>query len=124
MKWNIRRTAAAVIVLPAVLGVAACGKSDSPAPATGQTASQSSSAPTSDAPAAGQPYKDKASFVAAMKAAGKNATTAHVTMDMDAAGQKIAITGDTKIDAANASRDTDHPMVKAAALDLDEAFYD
>ena len=38
MKWNIRRTAAAVIVLPAVLGVAACGKSDTPA--------------------AGQPYMD------------------------------------------------------------------
>ncbi len=100
MKWNTRRIAAAVIVLPAVLGVAACGKSESPAPAAGQTQS-SSAAATSDAPAAGQPYKDKASFVAAMKAAGKNATTAHVNMTMDAAGQKIAISGDTKVDPGN-----------------------
>ena len=61
MKWNTRRLAAAAVVLPAVLGVAACGKSESPAPATGQT--QASSAATSDAPAAGQPYKDKAAFV-------------------------------------------------------------
>jgi len=100
MKWNTRRIAAAVIVLPAVLGVAACGKSESPAPVTGQSQA-SSAAATSDAPAAGQPYKDKASFVAAMKAAGQNATTAHVAMSMDAAGQKIAIIGDTKVDANN-----------------------
>ncbi|NUO90784.1 MAG: LppX_LprAFG lipoprotein [Dermatophilaceae bacterium] len=118
MKWNIRRTAAAVIVLPAVLGVAACGKSDTPAPATGQTAGKSSSVATSDAPAAGQPYKDKASFVAAMKAAGKNATTAHVTMDMDAAGQKVAITGDTKIDAASPAMKMSMDMGPSMKLDM------
>src|SRR4249919_327314 len=72
MKWNIRRTAAAVIVLPAVLGVAACGKSETPAPAPGQAQTSASSAATTDASA--QPYQDKASFVAAMKAAGKSAT--------------------------------------------------
>ena len=59
MKWNTRRIAAAVIVLPAVLGVSACGKSESPAPVTGQSQA-SSAAATSDAPAAGQPYTDKA----------------------------------------------------------------
>jgi hypothetical protein len=118
MKWNIRRTAAAVIVLPAVLGVAACGKSDTPAPTTGQTASQSTSTTTADAPAAGQPYNDKASFVAAMKAAGKNTTTAHVTMDMDAAGQKIAITGDTRIDPANPAMKMSMDMGASMKLDM------
>ena len=44
MKWNTRRIAAAVIVLPAVLGVAACGKSESPAPAAGQTQASSAAA--------------------------------------------------------------------------------
>jgi hypothetical protein len=118
MKWNIRRTAAAVIVLPAVLGLAACGQSETPAPATGQTASQSSSAATTDAASSGQPYKDKAAFVAAMKAAGKNATSAHVTMDMDAAGQKIAITGDTKIDAANPAMKMSMDMGPSMKLDM------
>lgn len=118
MKWNIRRTAAAVIVLPAVLGVAACGKSETPAATAGQTASQSSAAATTDAPASGQPYKDKASFVAAMKAAGKNTSTAHVTMDMDAAGQKIAITGDTKIDAANPAMKMSMDMGPSMKLDM------
>src|SRR6478736_6465821 len=117
MKWNTRRIAAAAIVLPAVLGVAACGKSETPAPATGQTQA-SSAAATSDAPAAGQPYKDKASFVAAMKAAGKNATTAHVTMAMDAAGQKIAITGDTKVDANNPAMKMTMDMGPSMKLDM------
>lgn len=117
MKWNTRRIAAAAIVLPAVLGVAACGKSESPAPAAGQTQA-SSAATTSDASAAGQPYKDKASFVAAMKAAGKNATTAHVTMAMDAAGQKIAIAGDTKVDASNPAMKMTMDMGSSMKLDM------
>jgi hypothetical protein len=117
MKWNTRRIAAAVIVLPAVLGVAACGKAESPAPSAGQTQT-SSAAATSDAPAAGQPYKDKASFVAAMKAAGKNATSAHVTMSMDAAGQKIAITGDTKVDASNPAMKMTMDMGPSMKLDM------
>jgi hypothetical protein len=117
MKWNTRRVAAAVIVLPAVLGVAACGKSESPAPTTGQTQA-SPAAATSDAQAAGQPYKDKASFVAAMKAAGKNATSAHVTMAMDAAGQKIAITGDTKVDASNPAMKMNMDMGASMKLDM------
>jgi hypothetical protein len=117
MKWNTRRIAAAVIVLPAVLGVAACGKGESPAPAAGQTQA-SSAAATSDVPAAGQPYKDKASFVAAMKAAGKNATTAHVTMTMDAAGQKIAISGDTKVDPGNPAMKMSMDMGSSMKVDM------
>ena len=117
MKWNTRRIAAAVIVLPAVLGVAACGKSESPAPAAGQTQA-SSAAATTQAPVSGQPYKDKASFVAAMKAAGKNATTAHVAMAMDAAGQKVAISGDTKVDANNPAMKMSMDMGSSMKLDM------
>jgi hypothetical protein len=114
MKWNIRRTAAAVIVLPAVLGVAACGKSETPAPSTGQ----SQTTTTTTTAASGQPYKDKATFIEAMKAAGKNATTAHVTMNMNAAGQKIAITGDTKVDANNPAMKMSMDMGSSMKLDM------
>jgi hypothetical protein len=116
MKWNIRRTAAAVIILPAVLGVAACGKSESPAPVAGQAQTSAPPAPTTDASA--QPYQDKASFVAAMKAAGKSATTAHVTMAMDAAGQKIAIQGDTKVDPKNPAMKMSMDMGSSMKLDM------
>jgi hypothetical protein len=81
MKWNIRRTAVAVIVLPAVLGVAACGKSETPAPSTGQTQSTSTSA----APAA---------------------------------GQKIAVTGDTKVDADNLAMKMSMDMGPSMKLDM------
>lgn len=124
MKWNIRRTAAAVIVLPAVLGIAACGSNGSPAPAgqnqsqtQGQTpAASSSAAPSTDASA--QPYQDKAAFVAAMKAAGQDATSAHVSMTMDAAGQKIAIEGDTKVDASNPAMKMSMDMGSSMKLDM------
>ena len=53
-----------------------------------------------------------------MKAAGKNATTAHVTMDMDAAGQKIAISGDTKVDAANPAMKMTMDMGPSMKLDM------
>ncbi|HSU73557.1 MAG TPA: DUF6612 family protein [Terrabacter sp.] len=120
MKWNTRRIAAAAIVLPAVLGVAACGKAESPAPAAGTTQAGSTAAATTttDAPAAGQPYKDKASFVAAMKAAGKDTTTAHVTMDMDAAGQKISIAGDTKVDPKNPAMKMTMNLGSSGKVDL------
>ncbi|MEW1953601.1 LppX_LprAFG lipoprotein [Terrabacter sp. NPDC080008] len=131
MKWNTRRVAAAAIVLPAVLGVAACGKSESPAPTSGQTSaagstaastagSSASAAPstTSDTQASGQPYQDKASFVAAMKAAGKDTTTAHVTMTMDAAGQKVSISGDTKVDASNPAMKMTMDMGQSMKIDM------
>ena len=117
MKWNTRRIAAAVIVLPAVLGVAACGKSESPAPAAGQTQS-SPAAATSDAPAAGQPYKDKASFVAALKKGAATSTSAHVTMTMDAGGQKIQMLGDTKVDPGNPAMKMSMDMGSAAKIDM------
>lgn len=119
MKWNTRRAAAAAIVLPAVLGMAACGKNEAAAPASGQTqASSAAPSTTTQAPAAGQPYKDKAAFVAAMKAAGKDTTTAHVTMDMDAAGQKVSITGDTKVDATNPAMKMTMDMGQSMKIDM------
>jgi len=119
MKWNTRRAAAAAIVLPAVLGMAACGKNEAAAPVSGQTqASSAAPSTTTQAPAAAQPYKDKASFVAAMKAAGKNTTTAHVTMDMDAAGQKVSITGDTKVDATNPAMKMTMDMGQSMKIDM------
>lgn len=122
MKWNTRRIAAAAIVLPAVLGVAACGKNDSPAPASGQAqgTAGTSAAPTttSEAAAAGQPYQDKDAFIAAMKAAGKSTTTAHVTMNMAAAGQKIAMTGDTKVTAGNPTMKMTMDMGPSMKLDM------
>ena len=120
MKWNTRRVAAAAIVLPAVLGVAACGKNEAPAPVSGQTQATSAAASTttSEAPASGQPYKDKDSFIAAMKEAGKNTTTAHVTMDMDAAGQKVAISGDTKVDATSPAMKMTMNMGPSMKIDM------
>lgn len=122
MKWNTRRVAAAAIVLPAVLGVAACGKNDSPAPTGAQTqgiaATSAVPSTTSEAPTTGQPYKDKAAFIAAMKEAGKSTTTAHVTMNMDAAGQKIAMVGDVKTTAGNPAMKMAMDMGQSMKLDM------
>lgn len=101
MRLTLRRSAVALVVLPFVLGAAACGKTDTPT--TGATQSPGSSATTTAS--AGQPFKDKASFVAALKAATKNGTTAHLTVDVDTAGEKVTMAGDTKIDAS-------HPAMK------------
>jgi len=114
MKWNLRRAAAAAVVIPAVLGVAGCGKSETPA--TGTTQSASSAATSSSS--AGQPYQDKASFVAALKAAAKDATTAHVTMKMDAAGEKINMVGDTKVDPSNPAMKVSMDMGSSMKLDM------
>ena len=97
MRFTLRRTAAALIVLPAVLGVAACGKTETPT--TGTTQSAASSSTTSAT--TGQVYKDKASFIAALKAGAKDATTAHVDMNVDAAGEKVKMVGDSKVDPTN-----------------------
>jgi hypothetical protein len=115
VKWNLRRTAAALVVLPAVLGVAACGKTETPAAGTAQSQGASSAATSS---ASAQPYKDKAAFVGALKAAAKNTTSAHVTMAMDAAGQKINIVGDTKVDPSNPAMKVSMDMGPSMKLDM------
>jgi hypothetical protein len=115
MRLNLRRSAAALVVLPVVLGVTACGKTDTPT--AGATQSQAaSSAPTTAASA--QPYKDKAAFVAALKGAAKDASTAHVTMAMDAAGQKISMVGDTKVDPSNPAMKMSMDMGSQMKLDM------
>lgn len=118
VKWNLRRTAAALILVPAVLGVAACGKTDTPT--TSSTAPASAgAATTTTAPAdAGGPYKDKASFVAALKKGAATSTSAHVTMTMDAGGQKIQMLGDTKVDPGNPAMKMSMDMGSAAKIDM------
>ena len=105
MPVQLRRVAAALI-LPAVLVTAACGKQAEPTPGTTSTAAApdtpAATATSSDAAStSAQPYQDKAALIAGLKAGAASATTAHVTMDMKAAGQSITMEGDTKMDAAN-----------------------
>lgn len=110
-KSTIRRAAVSTMIVPAVLLAAACGSSapTTTAPAAGgsqsgspsTTASPTTSSPspsTSAAPAANGGV-DKAAFVAALKKAGASATTAHVVMTMNGAGQSISMDGDTKLSA-------------------------
>jgi hypothetical protein len=94
-----RRLAVAAIVLPAVLAVTACGSSDTPAPATTQSASSTSSQTSTVAAPKG--HADKAAFLAALKAASADTTSAHVEMVLKTQGQTIAMTGDTRVDAKN-----------------------
>ncbi|TQM58164.1 LppX_LprAFG lipoprotein [Humibacillus xanthopallidus] len=119
MTLTFRRTAAALI-LPAVLATAACGKQAEPAPggttAAGATAS---AAATSDAGATtAQPYQDKAALIAGLKSGATSATTAHVVMDMTAAGEKISMQGDTKIDATNPAMQVSMDMGSQMKLDM------
>ncbi|WP_404386884.1 LppX_LprAFG lipoprotein [Humibacillus xanthopallidus] len=104
MPVQLRRVAAALI-LPAVLVTAACGKQAEPTPGTSSAApaaTGTSSAATSDAAStSAQPYQDKAALIAGLKSGAASATSAHVTMDMKAAGQSITMEGDTKMDAAD-----------------------
>lgn len=115
MRLNLRRTAAAAIVLPVVLGAAACGKTETPT--AGTTQSQSASSPAATDSSA-QPFKDKASLVAALKAATKDATTAHVTMAMDASGEKISMVGDTKLDPSSPAMRMAMDMGSQMKLDM------
>jgi hypothetical protein len=117
MKWNLRRVAAALVVVPAVLGVTACGKADAPPAAS--TAPASAAATSTSAPAdAGGPYKDKAAFVDALKKGAATATTAHVTMTMGTAGQKMEMTGDTKVDPGNPAMKVSMDMAGQMQLDM------
>ncbi|WP_323099951.1 LppX_LprAFG lipoprotein [Intrasporangium sp. YIM S08009] len=121
MKWNLRRTAAALILVPTVLGVAACGKTETPT-ATGANSTAPASAgttTTTSAPAdAGGPYKDKASFIAALKKGATTSTTAHVTMTMQASGQQIQMVGDTKVDPGNPAMKVSMDMGSQMKLDM------
>lgn len=104
MRSTIRRAAAAVIVLPAVLG--ACSQAETPDPATTSVSTGSTSVPSAPStgstdapPAAGGTYSDKASFIAAMKQATGTTTTVHFSMEMDGAGQGIRAQGQQRLSA-------------------------
>ena len=100
MTLQIRRVAAALI-LPAVLATAACGKQAEPTPGASTPAAASSAATSDAVSTSAQPYQDKAALIAGLKSGASTATTAHVAMDMEAAGQSITMEGDTKVDATN-----------------------
>lgn len=99
MLKRTRRFAAATFVLPVAL-LTACGTTETPAPSTNQTSASSDASQTSTAPAA-EGHADKASFIDALKAGSAQLTTAHVEMVMDADGETITMSGDTKIDSQN-----------------------
>ena len=69
MRFSLRRTAAAVIVLPVLLGATACAKSETPAAGTTPTQSASSQAAGDNT---APPFNVKASHVARLKAATKD----------------------------------------------------
>ncbi len=125
MPVKLRRVAAALI-LPAVLVTAACGKQAEPTPdadsASTSSPAATSSAATTDAPGAdqssGQPYQDKAALIAGLKSGAASATSAHVTMDMKAAGQSLSMEGDTKLDATNPAMQVTMDMGPAMKLDM------
>ncbi len=128
------RRVAAALILPAVLVTAACGKQAEPTPgastpaaATTPAATGTSSAATSDAaPTSAQPYQDKAALIAGLKSGAASATSAHVTMDMKAAGQSLAMEGDTKMDAASPAMQMSMdmgPQMKLQMLLVDDRAY-
>ncbi|WP_185747093.1 LppX_LprAFG lipoprotein [Humibacillus xanthopallidus] len=120
MTLTFRRVAAALI-LPAVLATAACGKQAEPTPGatTAAGATSSAAATTSDtASSTAQPYQDKAALIAGLKSGATSATTAHVSMDMTAAGEKISMQGDTKIDATNPAMQVSMDMGSQMKLDM------
>jgi hypothetical protein len=113
------RRVAAALVLPTVLATAACGKQAEPTPGATTAAGATSSAATSDAAStSAQPYQDKAALIAGLKSGATSATTAHVAMDMTAAGQSITMEGDTKIDATNPSMQVSMDMGSQMKLQM------
>lgn len=104
MMTKFGRRVGAALVLPAVLLVSGCAKTDTPAP--GSTQAQSSSTRSASA-ASGKVYSDKASFISALKASTKDVKTAHTKMEMTGQGQEIKVEGDSMLDPAKpASRMT------------------
>ena len=104
---TFRRAVATAVVVPVVLLASACGSSTSTTatPAATQLPSSSPAAgsggPASSAAPVANGDVDKAAFIAALKAAGADATTAHVSMTLSGAGQSMKMEGDTKLDASN-----------------------
>jgi len=125
MTLTFRRVAAALI-LPAVLATAACGKQAEPTPGattkaagvTAPAAAASDTAAPAGAATTAQPYQDKAALIAGLKAGATSAATAHVVMDMTAAGEKISMQGDTKIDATNPAMRVSMDMGSQLKLDM------
>ena len=133
MNTNRSRLGAATLLLPAVLALGACGKSADPAPAAGRRRPTTSAAATTPAPDAsattsaatggtnGAAPTDKASFIAALKAATADVKTVHVSMGLDGAGQTMSMEGDSRTDPKD-------PAVKltmsASGLDLDMVLID
>lgn len=114
MLTRTRRFAAAAFVLP-VAFLAACGTTEAPAPSTNQT-SAAASPTSSEAEAKG--HADKASFIDALKAGSAQLTTAHVEMVMDADGETITMSGDTKIDPKNPAMQMSMDMGPDMTLDM------
>ncbi len=115
---TLRRAVAAAVVVPTVLLASACGSStpstttpaaaqppsNSPGAGSGDTASNaapSTTAASSSAAPVANGDVDTAGFITALKAAGADATTAHVSMSLSGAGQSMKMDGDTKLDASN-----------------------
>ncbi|MEO6996488.1 MAG: LppX_LprAFG lipoprotein [Terracoccus sp.] len=114
---TLRRAAATAIIVPAVLLASACGSSTpTTSPAAGTSRPATPAAGPSDTPSSATPSTtatsssavpvangdvDKAEFVNALKAAGADATTVHVTMSLSGAGQAMKMDGDAKLDASN-----------------------
>lgn len=117
MTLTFRRVAAALI-LPAVLGTAACGKQAEPTPGAATAPASASVTSSAASSTSAQPYQDKASLIAGLKSGATSATTAHVVMDMTAAGQKISMQGDTKIDATNPAMQVSMDMGSQMKLDM------
>ena len=125
MLKRTRRFAIATVVLP-VAFVAACGTAtETEAPAANQTSAASVAPQTSTTPAA-QGHADKGAFIAAIKSGSEQMTSAHVEMVMDAQGQTITMSGDTKMDAKKPAMQLSMDMGSAMKLDmilLDKVLY-
>lgn len=100
---TLRRAAATVIVVPAVLLASACGSTTATTTPLAGTPLPSSpvAAPSTTATPATNGDLDKAEFIKAIKAAAAGATTAHVSMSLSGAGQAMKVDGDAKLDPSN-----------------------
>lgn len=125
MLKRTRRFAAATVVLP-VAFIAACGTAtETEAPPANQTTAVSPAQQTSTAPAA-QGHADKDAFIAAIKSGSNQMTSAHVEMVLEAEGQTITMSGDTKVDPQNPAMQMSMDMGGAMKLDmilLDKVLY-